>query len=183
MAGVEHEVAACPQLLSDALRVGGIVGFVDAVPAADVDDEIVRRPQFAQAVEAGDIPADESIGLGRELRQLFAGQVDGARHEVDAVSAPAFQQQVTHDGAGAAAQIQRGAGGQPLGKATLSKQVVILALLALLAPTAGPIPLLAIDLGANVSGIAGTLVFIVGAWAVAFVAAELLRLRTISQTN
>lgn len=76
-----------------------------------------------------------------------------------------------------------GAGGQPLGKATLSKQVVILALLALLAPTAGPIPLLAIDLGTNVSGIAGTLVFIVGAWAVAFVAAELLRLRTISQAN
>ncbi|MDE2817179.1 MAG: hypothetical protein OXM03_07035 [Chloroflexota bacterium] len=76
-----------------------------------------------------------------------------------------------------------GAGGQPLGKATLSKQVVILALLAFLVPTAGPMPLLASELGADVSGIAGTLVFVIGAWAIALVAAEFLRLRALAQSH
>lgn len=74
-----------------------------------------------------------------------------------------------------------GAGGQPLGKATLIKQVIILALLALLAPTAGPMPLLSGELAGDASGIAGIAVLVIGAWAIAFVAAELLRLRTLSQ--
>ncbi len=37
------------------------------------------------------------------------GQVNGALHKVDAVGAPAAQQQIAHDRARAAAQIQRGA--------------------------------------------------------------------------
>jgi uncharacterized membrane protein YphA (DoxX/SURF4 family) len=74
-----------------------------------------------------------------------------------------------------------GAGGQPLGKATLTKQVVILALLVLLAPTAGSAWLQENGITADMSGVAGVLLFVFGAWAIAFVAAELLRLRTISQ--
>ena len=76
-----------------------------------------------------------------------------------------------------------GAGGQPLGTATLIKQLVILALLVLLASTAGSGRLLASGLQGDVSGAAGLAVFTVGAWAIAFVAAELLRLRTISQSR
>ncbi len=78
-----------------------------------------------------------------------------------------------------------GAGRQPLGKATLIKQVVILALLAILASTstAGSIRLLDFESRAEMSSVAGVGVFVIGAWAVAFVAAELLRLRTISQSH
>ena len=72
-----------------------------------------------------------------------------------------------------------GAGGQPLGKATLIKQVVILALLIFVAPNAGSTWFLASGFTADVSVIAGTLVFVIGVWAIAFAAAELLRLRTI----
>lgn len=76
-----------------------------------------------------------------------------------------------------------GAGGQPLGKATLIKQVLILGSLLLLAPTADSIPMLTVAWGSNVSAVAGVAVFIVGMWAVALVAAEFLRLRTISQSR
>ena len=76
-----------------------------------------------------------------------------------------------------------GAGHQPLGKATIIKQIVILALLVLLAPTAGSTWLVEVGLTGNASGVAGAAVFVIGAWAVAFVAAELLRLRTISQST
>ena len=76
-----------------------------------------------------------------------------------------------------------GAGRQPLSKATIIKQVAILALLTLLASTAGSSWLVENGLRADVSGMAGAAVFTVGAWAVAFVAAELLRLRTISQSR
>ena len=75
-----------------------------------------------------------------------------------------------------------GAGRQPLGKATIIKQVVILTLLVLLAPTAGSTWLVEVGLTGDASGVVGVLVLVVGAWAVAFVAAELLRLRTISQS-
>ena len=76
-----------------------------------------------------------------------------------------------------------GAGRQPLGKATIIKQIVIMALLVLLAPTAGSIWLVEAGLTGDASSVAGVLVLVVGAWAVAFVAAELLRLRTISQSR
>lgn len=76
-----------------------------------------------------------------------------------------------------------GAGGQPLGKATLIKQGVILALLIFLASTAGSAWSPASGFTADVSDVAGVAVFTIGAWAVAFVAAELLRLRALSQSN
>ena len=76
-----------------------------------------------------------------------------------------------------------GAGRQPLGKATIIKQVVILTLLVLLASTAGSDWILDNGLRGDASAAAGAVVFIVGVWAVAFVAAELLRLRTISQSH
>ena len=76
-----------------------------------------------------------------------------------------------------------GAGGQPLGKATFIKQVIVLALLVFLAPTAGSTWFLDSGFTADVSGVAGTAVFVAGAWAVAFVVAELLRLRTLSQSR
>lgn len=57
-----------------------------------------------------------------------------------------------------------GAGGQPLGKATLIKQVTILALLTLVAPTAGPIPLLKSGFGGDVGAVGGVAVFVLGAW-------------------
>ncbi len=76
-----------------------------------------------------------------------------------------------------------GAGGQPLGKATIIKQVAILAILVFLAPTAGSTWFLDSGFTADVSGVAGTAVFVAGAWAVAFVVAELLRLRTLSQSR
>ena len=68
-----------------------------------------------------------------------------------------------------------GAGRQPLGKATIIKQVVILTLLVLLATTAGSTWLVEVGLTGDASGVAGAAVFVIGAWAVAFVAAELLR--------
>ncbi len=76
-----------------------------------------------------------------------------------------------------------GAGGQPLGKATIFKQVAVLVLLGLLVLTARPIPLLSEELDGNLRGLAGVVVFTVGAWAVALVVAEFLRLRTISQSR
>lgn len=76
-----------------------------------------------------------------------------------------------------------GAGGQPLGKATLVKQVVVLVLLLLLAPTASSAWLLEKGLYGDISEMAGTVVFVLGTWAVAFVVAELLRLRTITQSR
>lgn len=74
-----------------------------------------------------------------------------------------------------------GAGGQPLGRATIIRQIVILALLGLLVPAAGPIPLLSVEAEGSLIGFAGVVVFAAGTWAVAFVAAEFLRLRTLSQ--